>query len=348
MKNINYERRVQAQTRSLLERYEAQIIDECIELRSNQIAWDSKKNQTRFQMSDPGHLSSLVSDIESRGLLNLPTVELDPVSGKHLILSGHHRMLGMRRIQTDADPGVHKFPCTVVQFSDNVQRLRYLQGANDHVPTKGHGKKDAVFYVQSMRKIGFFTPSTSDEDLKGKTYKLLGEHYPRIKGIAKTEVFHQAFADLKLGRVKSIQKEDSQIHCQEVWESKEQFVWKEDYYYCNSEFNNSWKVAIGALRKRSIDINAGKTPSVGGSKGKIRLLTYFPSKFEIQKLREQRKEALETTTMMNRIAWDGSPIVVDQICFAPQIDGGIEISETKTIVYDWDYTNLKFKLRIDS
>ena len=68
MKNINYERRVQAQTRSLLERYEAQIIDECIELRSNQIAWDSKKNQTRFQMSDPGHLSSLVSDIESRGL----------------------------------------------------------------------------------------------------------------------------------------------------------------------------------------------------------------------------------------------------------------------------------------
>ena len=340
--SFEYEKSLYPQSKLLLDQYKAQVVEEHLILKNSQIDWNSKKNQTRFQMADPGHLSSLASDIESRGLQSLPTVELDPSTGKYLILSGHHRMLAMRRLQSDKKTTDWNFPCTVVSFDDPVERLKYLQRSNDHVPTKSHGKKDAVFFIQNMRQENYFSDCTSEDKFRAATYKLLDSYYKRIKGTAKREVFHQAFSDLNLARVRPIQREDAAVFVKDLWNAENMFTWKNNVYYCDSEYNNSKKVVIGSLRKRVGDIKEGLADR--DKRGKIRLLTYFPSKYDVESLKKQREDALEEETMMNRIAWNGTCIIIDQICFAPQVDGPNEISESDVVVYNWNYEDQEFVL----
>jgi len=343
MTSFEYEKTIYSQAKVLLDNYEAQVVEEHRILKNSQIDWNSKKNQTRFQMADPGHLSSLASDIDSRGLQQLPTVELDASTGKYLILSGHHRMMAMRRLQSAKDPSDWDFPCTIVSFGNAIQRLKYLQRSNDHVPTKGHGKKDAVFFIQSMRKENYFSDCSGEDEFKAATYKLLDSYYKRIRGTAKREVFHQAFSDLNLARVRSIQREDATVFVKELWNSENAFTWKDNVYYCDSEYNNSKKVIIGSLRKRVGQIKEGLADR--DKRGKIRLLTYFPSKYDVESLKRQRKDALEEETMMNRIAWHGTCIIVDQVCFAPQVDGPNEISESEVVIYNWNYEDQEFILQ---
>ena len=335
MTNFMYAKSALSSTSDLVKKYDGKIKSTLTVLGDSDIDWTSVIFQTRQGTSDPGHIVMLASDIKSRGLLDLPTVE--KVNGKYLILSGHHRFKAMRRLQAEEDPSLWEFPCSVVSFDSKIKRLKYLQGSNDHVPVKGHNKKDAVRFIKNMRKVGYFSGCNGNvEKMKETTYSLLSEFYKRIATSSKLEVFNQGFDDLKLTRVKTIQKEDARSIATSTWEEQSGlFNWDGNIFYCAAEYNNSKKVIVGALRKRVGLIDEGKATK--GIPGKIRLLTYFPSKSDIDSLKKQRENALEEEAMMNRLAWTGSPILVEQICFAPQIDGASEITEDDCIVYNWNY-----------
>lgn len=335
-----YAKSALSSTSDLVKKYDGKIKSTLTVLGDSDIDWNSVIFQTRQGSEDAGHIATLAADIKSRGLLDLPTVE--KVNGKYLILSGYHRLKAMKRIQAGDVPSSWIFPCSIVSFGSKIKRLKYLQGSNDHVPVKGHNKKDAVRFIKNMRGFGFFLGCNNDvEKMKESTYSLLSEFYKRIATNSKREVFNQAFNDLNLTRVKTIQKEDARTIASTTWEDQSGlFKWNNDVFYCAAEYNNSKKVIVGALRKRVELIEEGK--ATRGVPGKVRLLTYFPSKSDIESLKNQRDSALEEEAMMNRLAWTGSPILVEQICFAPQIDGAPEITEDDCIVYDWNYADGKF------
>ena len=338
--NFIYADTALSSTKNLIEKYNGTIESTMTIVKDSDIDWKSENFQTRQGTSDSGHVAALASDIETRGLQDLPTVE--KIGDKYAILSGHHRFLAMRRNQSNLHPNAWKFPCTIVSFGSDIDRQKYLQGSNDHMPVKGHSKKDAVRFIKTMRSAGYFENCDGDvEQMKEETYSLLSEFYKRIATSSKLEVFNQGFDDLNLTRVKTIQKEDARAIALDAWSDESKlFSWDNDIFYCSAEYNNSKKVIVGALRKRVDLIDKGE--ATRDKEGKVRLLTYFPSKSDVESLKAQRKSALEEESMMNRLAWRGSPIIIEQICFAPQIDGSKEISEKDCIIYNWDYADGTF------
>ena len=338
--NFIYADTALSSTKNLVEKYNGTIESTMTIIKDSDIDWKSENFQTRQGTSDSGHVAALASDIETRGLQDLPTVE--KIGDKYAILSGHHRFLAMRRNQSNLSPDQWKFPCTIVSFNSEIERQKYLQGSNDHMPVKGHSKKDAVRFIKKMRAAGYFDSCDGDvEQMKEETYLLLSEFYKRIATSSKLEVFNQGFDDLNLTRVKTIQKEDARILASDAWDKNSNlFSWDNDIFYCSAEYNNSKKVIVGALRKRVELIDQGK--ATRDKEGKVRLLTYFPSKSDVESLKNQREAALEEESMMNRLAWRGSPIIIEQICFAPQIDGVKEVCEKDCIIYNWNYADGTF------
>jgi len=344
MKCFRYSTAVLGATRSTLTNYGGTIIEEHRMASSSQIDWKSIVTQTRRGTHDKGHISALASDISSRGLEIQPMVELNKTSGKYQILSGHHRLFAMRRLQAENPEEQREFPCTVVSFQDPISRIKFLQACNDHPPVKGHSIKDAVWFLSRMREEKYFASCSGDvEDIKVKAYGLLTEFYPRVKSVSKRQVFQEAFNNLNLERVVTVQTEDAVDLSEKLWGSaRKLFKWDQDVYYCHSDYMNSKKAIVMALRKRVDDINEGK--SRRAKKGKVRLVTFFPAKYDVSSLKNQRLQALQEEAMMNNIAWDGSPIVIDQICFAPQINGAKEITEKDCLIYNWDASEGEFAL----
>ncbi len=335
-------KKINKETIVLIEKHSGKIINKEVKLLISEIDWEDRRNQTRATDLDRGHLASLQSDIASRGLNNMPLVELDKESALYKIVSGHHRLNALKNLINDSKFKLDRIPCVSVSFNSAIDREFFMQAQNHHPPTKPHTRKDAVRFIKNMRTLGFFDSANGNmEIIENKVNTLLQSHYCRLTSTKRQDVYHDAFKDMEITRVKTILKPDLKKKTKSLYESLKSFSWTTGNYLCWGDTNSVRKAIAVALEKRVKMIDQGTTKATD-PKGKIVVVTHFEVK-DIKALKEQRDQFLHTEALMNRFAYaPGNLVLINEICFLAQIDGKTGIKEEKEIRYKWNYDTESF------
>jgi len=335
-------KKINKETMVLIENYSGKVINKEVKLLISEIDWDDRKNQTRDSDLDRGHIAALQSDIASRGLNNMPLVELDKESALYKVVSGHHRLNALKGLINDSEFKLDRVPCVSVSFNSIIDREFFMQAQNHHPPTKPHTRKDAVRFVKNMRAFGYFDSANGNmEIIENKVNILLQSHYCRLKSNSRQDVYHDAFKDMEITRVKTILKPDLKKDAQSLYKSLKSFSWKTGNYLCWGDTNSVRKAIAVALEKRVKMIDQGVVKTTD-PKGKIIVVTHFEAK-DLNTLREQRSQFLHTEGLMNRFAYaPGNLVLINEICFLAQIDGKPGIKEKKAIRYKWNYDTESF------
>ena len=339
---MKYSSTISSKIKDLVQKNNGKVIDEDILLDVDQINWSYKGNQTRSGDLDLGHKAALSADIDARGLLDKPLVEFDPQTKLYNPVSGHHR-LSVLRSKIETSKSLKLIPCAVVKFGNEIDREFFMQGENDHPPTKSHTRADATRFIRSMRRYGYFDSAEGDEKkLKEMCFDLLENHYCRLNTSRKEDVFHQAFSDKKMTRVLKHTKEDVQSFIKSAYGKKKGFKWDKNKYLAWGDTNSARKAVAVALEKRVHELDDG-TVKTSGQRGKITVVTHFSSKGVVD-LDQLRKDFLKTEELLNKHAYGpGKVVIIDQVSFLPQVEGKRGIQETKMITYKWDYETEQFK-----
>ena len=336
-------KKIDNETKNLIEKYNGKIVKEDVHLLVNEIDWSSRANQTRDGDLDKGHIASLQLDISSRGLRNKPLVEFNETSGLYRIISGHHRGNAIKNLIDDKTIDTDRVPCVSVHFSNDIDRELFMQSENHHFPTKSHTRKDAIRFIKNMRQLGYFESAEGDlKILERKVETLLKSHYSRLNSSRRKEVFHESFKDKEITRVQTVLKNELRKQAESMHKSLKSFSWEKHKYLCWGDTNSARKAIAVSLEKRVKMIDEDKVKTTD-PRGKIVVVTHFDAK-DRETLIEQRKQFLHTETLMNRFAYiPGNLVLISEVCFIPQLDGKSGIKEKRPLKYKWDHDTESFK-----
>jgi hypothetical protein len=338
---MKYSNTITSKTKSLILKNNGKVVDENILLDPDQINWSYKGNQTRSGDLDLGHKAALSADIDARGLIDKPLVEFDPQTEQYNPVSGHHR-LSVLRSKVETSKTLAKIPCASIKFGNEIDREFFMQGENDHPPTKAHTRADATRFIKNMRNYGHFDSAEGDEEtLKEMCFELLESHYCRLNTSKKEDVFHEAFKDRKMTRVLKHTKEDVKSLVERCLGKRKGFKWQNGNYLAWGDTNSARKAVAVALEKRVHDLDKGKVKT-SGARGKVSVVTHFSSK-GIVDLEQLREDFLKTEELLNKHAYGpGKVIIIDEVSFLPQVEGKKGVKETKLVRYKWNYETEKF------
>jgi hypothetical protein len=339
---MKYSKTISEETKALILENNGEVINEDLRLLPSQINWNYKDNQTRSGDLDLGHKAALSADIKSRGLIEKPLVMFDHKTKMYVPITGHHRM-SVLRSHIESEKILELIPCASVSFESEIDKQLFMQGDNDHPPSKAHTREDAIRFIRNMREYGYFDHAEGDEkNLKEMCFCLLEKHYCRLNTSRKEDVFHESFSDKKMTRVLKHTKEDVKSFIESSFKSQKGFAWTADKYLAWGDTNSARKAVAVALEKRVHDLDKGKVKT-SGPRGKVSVVTHFSSKATVD-LDQLRKDFLKTEELLNKHAYGpGKVIIIDKVSFLPQVDGKRGIRETKLITYKWNYETEQFK-----
>ena len=286
---------------------EGATFSKCMDIPVSKIQTRHKTNQTRRTAEVAGHLADLKEHIGIHGLRKPIVVSIDS-NGNVFVESGHHRFATFKDLKRKY------IPCYVVNFSDEVERLRWLQKENSHEPALPHKQQDAVKLLEDLKELGHFK-DMSDEDTKKEAFEWLNEFYPQLVGRKKGKIYESFLRGE--GKLQYIEHTDT---------SRLSYAEKHGFFVKPSDFcseNNCFFVSanIGNAKKNCATINSFQTAPTDEEVG-ITAFLYTGAKNK-KAIAQKRKEAAAVFKKANS-RW---LYPVKKIFFLPEILGETECEE---------------------
>jgi len=332
--------------------HNARIVVNGILVPFSDIDMNNRTHQVRVMDVSKGHVIDLANDIASNNLEILPTVEWDPVSQKFVVLAGHHRLLAIQKLKTEANYKKEKcwqgdFPVAVLEFKRDTDRIKYLAADNNHKPARLHTYKDAVHVLSRLDAAGEFSNCANEASRKKMAYDLLREFFPRLSTTKKNEVYMSSFNVVRTYKnwsTKEIAQEKSRI-----WNIPIGQHTAGNWAYINGNSSQWGNSVSNALNTHLNNIENGSIPHT--TKLGIKLLAHVqmtdratPESF-CQSLRCGRKNVVDNATLKNKYLYGPTGIAcIEEIHLLPQLltsTAGYK-AETKRVKLTWNAHDQKF------
>ena len=332
--------------------HNARIVVNGILVPFSDIDMNNRTHQSRVMDVSKGHVINLANDIASNNLQILPTVEWDSASQKFVVLAGHHRLLAIQKLKTEAHYKKEKcwqgdIPVAVLEFKRDTDRIKYLAADNNHKPARLHTYKDGVHFLSRLDGAGEFANCANETSRKKMAYELLSEFFPRLNGVKKNEVYMSSFNVVRTYKnwsTKEIAQEKSAI-----WNIPVGQHTAGNTAYVNGNHTQWGNSVSNALNTHCNNIENGSIPK--NTKLKIKLLAHVqmtdkatPESF-CQSLRGGRKNVVDNVTLKNKYLYGPTGIAcVEEIYLLPQLltsTAGYQ-PETKRVKLTWDAHDQKF------
>jgi len=317
-------------------------IDGVIEVQWEDLDIEGRSAQTRVEDIDEEHVNKLKNDIKARGrLFDPPVVEWDALSEKFVVVSGHHRLFAMQKLEWDS------FPVAAATFPTPWDREEFCQEENNRPPQKNHDQKDAVLYIRKANKHKRFDRFNGNkEEIKKECYRLLKKRYASMSRGKHTKVIDESFSwnidrtkrPTALERKQVINKHMKDVALKEIDYQKKTCVWSTDYSNLQKVYG-TMRGKICWEKQRRLDDGE---PAIGGP-----ILThavvYFNSGTSKAELQQMRKDVRSYYTSMNK--FENSDIaLMYELTFMPQVVEPARDKETEEIRFRWCYDLEQFKL----
>lgn len=310
-------------------------------LSPSEIEMYDRANQSRAEDIKTNNLQKLQADIEHRGLVRPVLVECDEISGKYILISGHHRLTAITNLDWET------VPVFVIKISNALNRIFLCQKENNHCPALAHGEKDAVKFLCDLRNNdGFRQFGKNYEKMRAYAYELLNEHYPFLHTVKKKGVWTKFKKTFTTASIRS-------------WASKSEranenlllgYDWplgacKNGVFYFNSSTGNL-KKNLGdfqvKLNSRIMELEALGSSSVEREmKNTVCHMIAYTSKTSRDTVTSDRSKFLEEMAHMNSNWY--VPLkkgTITKIIFMKEVI--LPKKETAHIVYNWDFKKRKF------
>ena len=319
------------------------ILIEAAEVPWEAISIDKRNHQTRARDTDPGHVARLAADIAVKKLKRLPYVERCPDGEKLIPLSGHHRLFAIRKnfVESKEHQGPMKFPVAIVEFPSKGQRARFKQKENDHRPSKGHSKDDAIRFLRELKDDGEFD-GLEAEEIRTKVYGLLTEFHPRIQGPTKKSVYEQIYTPPP-GNVKRFQSTELEAWREKIFGGNYSSGHVEgDVCFISGETHAQAKTLGNRASKRAVALEKGNSCNPLAAK----IMAHFKTE-NVQSLEDARKKHLETMAASNRRIWcinkNPGAAYITEVIYLPQVLAPASKIEKHPQKYEWDASAEEFK-----
>lgn len=313
----------------------------------------SDKHQIRSGDLDIGNTKKLKEQILSNGLSRIPYVIWDKTLGMFIIISGHHRIEALTEIERDKGTAEEDIliPVCVLEFNNDDEKDFFLQRENTrHEQSKGHGKKDAILFLQNLLAKGYNNwqkiINNDTTKFKQEVYKALKHAGYPFETSAKNDVYEKAFEkQLKIDVIKTHTPSSATTVAINRYGVKKVGVWQQNKYVIASSEDASTKVLKQAVRHRLRWVE--KNNRIGlAPKGEVKMIIYFGKAASYESLKDKRLTLLVTLERENKFLYNNHNLnfTVDEVSYLPQFKSGDgKFVENQQIRFFWDYNTMTFK-----
>ena len=329
--------------------HNAKVVANGIEICWCDIDMSQRTHQSRVMDISKGHVNDLANDIASNGLDILPTVEWNPTLQKFSLLGGHHRVTAINKLMRET---VYKnlkvwtqdFPVAVLEFTCDLDRIKFLAVDNDHKPAKRHSLKDASHFLQNLNLHGQFNNCVSDAAHRKMAYDLLSKFFPSVNTTQKPKVYENSFVVIKTYKNwGNTELGEEKVNLWDI-EPNQDTAGNTAYVHGN---NTQWGNTISnALNRHLENLQNGTVPPQ--TKLSIKMLAHvqMTDKSEessyLKTLQSQRKRVLEHAALKNEYLFEPNGVAcIEEIVFVPQLLTTKD-AETKNMFHTWDTRLKKF------
>ena len=299
--------------------------------------------QSRVMDISKGHVNDLANDIANNNLETLPTVEWDSKNEKFTVLGGHHRLSAISKLKK-GKVWKGEYPVAVLEFKNEIDRIKYLAADNDHKPVRGHSQADAARFLKQLFDAGEFDNCRDEVARKKSAYRLLTEYFPKVYGTIKQKVYENAFRPIKV--YKNWQTKEITDAKIKVWniEPNQRFGGSTAYVHGN---NTQWGNSVSNMMNEHLkNLQNGTATSKLGIKlmSHIQVTDKKDESGFINSVKKQRNRILEQATLKNIFLYEPADVAcIEEVVFLPQILAPKKEAECVNLVYSWDTTKNEFK-----
>lgn len=270
------------------------------------------------------------SDLDRRGYMgHAPTVTWDPVKGKYKPNDGNHRLQAHEELAKEQKKSLssYKVPVAIVDWGTNLAgEIKYSHRANNTMPHKPGGKKDAVLMLEQLASVGAFA-GMNPTQLQKEAYRLIDENfYACCSPASKANIWKTYQARVGLTKIAQFSKSQLTQACLAHWNlSGKKF--KSGQVIGKTVFICSVPTAADkAIHRAAVNVVANKSAGT-----EVKLLCYSNTNTN-SSIKSERDKVLREYACCNRSLWKNN-FVVSEVSFLPQIQTGANTVEPKQTFY---------------